>query len=71
MTFVVEKDVPIPKSPRRSKYPFREMAVGDSFFLPNRNNKQIAGLQGMAFKQTGFRFRIQREGTGWRMWRIS
>lgn len=32
--FKVEKGVPAPKRHHRMKYPFREMEVGDSFFVP-------------------------------------
>ena len=39
MAFVIEKDIAIPESTRpsarSSKYPLREMEVGDSFFIPN------------------------------------
>jgi hypothetical protein len=37
--FAIEKDIAIPESTRpsarSSKYPLREMEVGDSFFIPN------------------------------------
>ena len=37
--FAIEKDIAIPESTRRtarsSKYPLRDMEVGDSFFIPN------------------------------------
>ena len=33
MSYPVSKDIPIPEQ-TRTKYPFRNMGVGDSFFVP-------------------------------------
>lgn len=32
--FAIEKNIPAPSIDLRRKYPFREMEVGDSFFVP-------------------------------------
>jgi hypothetical protein len=44
MAFVIEKDIAIPESTRpsarSSKYPLRDMEVGDSFFIPNVSTEE-------------------------------
>ena len=41
--FEVEKNVPIPRQQRRKKfYPFEEMEIGDSFFVPVEGNDKKA-----------------------------
>jgi hypothetical protein len=60
----------------KSKYPFREMAVGDSFFAP-LGGAQRSSLSRMATgwtKDTGFKF-VTRKATeggqeGVRIWRV-
>ena len=39
--FPIEHDIPIPDqtSGRQSKYPLREMAIGDSFFVPCKGHE--------------------------------
>ena len=34
MEFKIDKNIPLPKRTRIAKYPFAEMAVGDSFLIP-------------------------------------
>lgn len=34
MEFVIEKNIPLPKRTRVSKYPFAGLKVGDSFLVP-------------------------------------
>ena len=46
--YEVQRDVPIaevthtPGERRRLKYPFEDMAVGDMFFVPNRDKNTLA-----------------------------
>jgi hypothetical protein len=37
----IEKGIPIPR--RKQKYRFRDMEVGDSFFVPNRSARAMSG----------------------------
>lgn len=47
--FQIEKDVPIPETAnkrlRTTKYPFRQLEVGDSFFVPLTNGQSATKLQ--------------------------
>lgn len=37
--YKIEKGVPLPTRSTRRKYPFRELGVGDSFFVPEKDPK--------------------------------
>ena len=69
---VIEKGVPVPASSagRPNTYPFKEMEVGDSFFVPN---PKYAGVYSSA-KLAGVKVtsrRVNENGTdGLRVWRI-
>lgn len=42
--FSIEKNIPIPlKQTRGSKYPFADMEVGDSFFIPELSLGSVSG----------------------------
>lgn len=41
MSYTIEKYVPIPQRPRRSKYPFSEMKVGDSFAVSAQSDEEM------------------------------
>ena len=58
----IEKGIPIP--PKRGRYPWNNMEVGDSFFAIER----VAAS--WASRRHGRRFSMRREGDGWRVWRI-
>lgn len=45
--YEVQKNVPLPKAdrsnqPRKLKYPFEDMEVGDMFFVPNKTKNTLA-----------------------------
>ena len=68
----VEKDVPLPAPLRGSgKYPWRSMAVGDSFFVPGMTTASIAGSVHSAYKRLpGWKFTSRTVDGGVRVWRI-
>ncbi len=77
--YEIEKDIPIIKSRwRESKYPFPEMEIGDSFFVP-LNGKEARKVQ-PSIVSCGNRYRDKRfttriiieEGVkiGIRCWRV-
>lgn len=70
----IEKNLPPPERPARNRfraeYPWRELEVGDSFVHPGKRTAATA-LMWYAARQTGFRFRSRKEGTGYRIWRIA
>lgn len=40
--YEIERGVPVPDKGSKSKYPLREMEIGDSFFVPNAKNTDFA-----------------------------
>ena len=69
---VIEKNVPAPANPRRRKYPFAEMEVGDSFFAPNI---KISSVTYSFARHPGKKFTartVTENGVkGFRVWRIA
>jgi hypothetical protein len=68
----IEKGIP---TPPRSRYPLRDMEIGDSIFIPSKTSLGFSGYVASAGKQTGFKFSTRKaikDGvTGLRVWRIS
>lgn len=62
----IEHDVPL----RTHKYPFREMQVGDSFFVPAVPIGKLAGSASYVQRQTGYKFRLRTVEGGVRVWRV-
>lgn len=68
MDFKIEKGLPIEKWNRESKYPFREMEVGDSFVAP----ESLRFKASQYGKNLGMKFSTRKlpDGTV-RIWRIA
>jgi hypothetical protein len=90
MAFKIEKGYEIPTTARRgpgqSQYPFREMEIGDSFFVPVKRVKAEDGTEKVEIvrpplpnaKKPGDRKFVSRieknkkgEATGVRVWRVA
>lgn len=59
MSYHVQKHVPIPRKSRtvkQRKYPFREMEVGDMFFVPEMTENKLVQYVSAAGKELGRRF---------------
>ena len=78
----IESGIPIPatKRPggRRSTYPFADLDVGQSFFVPNQpgktNRQLIMAISGAAqhiTRKTGHRFTSRTLEGGIRVWRFA
>lgn len=70
----IEKGVPVP--PRRtrkgiSKYPFRQMEVGDSFLMPDYTVVRAWGILGPYAKRLGQKYTVRTVEGGARVWRVS
>lgn len=81
MTFIVEKNIPIPRLPRRnavkakrgSKYPLDAMDVGDSFLVAKIPGS-YEGLRGQirnAATLRGMKIAVRKTKDGVRIWRIT
>ena len=77
MKIQIEKGVPAPQIiKRKCKYPFREMVVGDSFFVndkvdPKRMQQKVAAAACMFVrKNRNYKFKTQLFPAGVRIWRV-
>ena len=77
MKIKIETGVPIPdKTTRKSKYPFRDMEVGNSFFVNekedvNKMQQKISAAASMFCKKNpAYKFKTQAFDAGVRLWRI-
>lgn len=72
MPFEIEKDVEIPETREKGRFPLQDMQVGDSFFLA-ADEKDINSLR-MAVqyyqRKTSSRFTIRTVEGGSRCWRV-
>ncbi len=59
-----------PKRTSYSKYPFKNMAVGDSFLFDG--DRDVVGAAGRYFaKGTNIKFSIRKADGGYRVWRVA
>jgi hypothetical protein len=70
----VQKGVPMPAdrngNTRKGKYPWKQMEVGDSFFVPNKSTSAFGANIVVAKRSTGFNFVSRNENDGVRVWRV-
>lgn len=69
--FEIEKGVAIPRG--RGMYPFRNMEVGDSFFVPGATAKNLStcACQFSARHGHGWKFSVRTVDGGVRVWRTN
>ena len=65
----LEKGVPLPVS--RKKYPYKEMEVGDSFFVAEAGIQNVCNQNYRMGKKLGMSFIARKEGDGVRVWRTA
>ena len=75
MTFKIEKEIPIPKkiggNGRLSKYPYKDMDIGDSFFVEKQGVRGKAVQSGYHFaRKHGKKFTARPVEGGVRIWRV-
>ena len=65
----VRKGVPVPPhgDGSRYRYPWREMQIGDSFYVAD---KSIQHMTGSAYRLRPLRFTMKTENGGVRVWRV-
>ena len=66
---LVEKSVPLPEGKKR--YPYKEMEVGDSFFVGDGKLQVVCNANYRASKRLGMQFIARKEVEGVRVWRVS
>lgn len=71
----IEKSIPMPPAGGKNglaKYPWKSMAVGDSFLFPAGVSHQAASSNiTSAQKRTGFQFSYRSTSEGIRCWRVA
>jgi len=70
--YEIEKNVPLQGTKRGAppKYPFGEMEVGDSFFVPGKTPKSIGASMANWARRYGVRFAARSVDGGVRVWRV-
>lgn len=69
-SFAIEKGIPVPPEKDTKKYPFKEMQIGDSFFIPGA--KTSAVISGpITYRKTRYReqYMCRCVDGGLRVWR--
>lgn len=75
MEFKIEKGVSIPPVIRKSvgapsKYPFKEMAVGDSFSVPLSERRRVVSAASSHKRRHGAAFTVRMLEDEVRVWRV-
>lgn len=77
MTLSIDKNIPIPPVEtiiRKQRFPYNTMEIGDSFFLPNRETRDIRTYINKAAKRNSIECwcaKDTKEGiSGVRVWRV-
>lgn len=72
-TFQIEKGVPRPAKRQRTVYPFREMEIGDSFFVSGENSERSRLINAASWFGTrnGVKLSVRKVDGGARVWRIA
>lgn len=68
--FKIEKGLPVPMRPGARKFPFGEMEIGDSFFVPGAKIATVMTLARRASLRTGYKFTGRTMDGGVRCWRV-
>lgn len=71
--FKIEKGIPQPARNGCTKYPLRQMKVGESFFVGESTNASVVRSNIALFSKRNpdYKFSTRKEGTGIRVWRIA
>ena len=70
----IDKNIPVPLYSGRggpAKYPWRQMDVGDSFFVANIKANTVSAAARLVGKRMGASFTVRKVDGGVRAWRIS
>lgn len=68
--FPIERGVPIPEARTKTKYPWREMEIGESFLAPKSKENSLSACACNAAKKLKRRFVLRTVEGGVRVWRV-
>ena len=65
----IQKNIPIPPEKKRNVYPYKNMEIGESFFVPTGKIQIVCNANYRTGKQLGKKFIARKENEGVRVWR--
>jgi hypothetical protein len=65
----IQKNIPIPPEKKRNVYPYKDMEIGESFFVPTGKIQIVCNANYRTGKQLGKKFIARKEEEGVRVWR--
>lgn len=71
MKFKIEKGVPCPPSRRDGFFPWNDLEIGDSFFVPGTDSRRFGANASYSSKRYGKKFVVRNVDGGVRVWRIA
>ena len=69
--FKIEKGMPLPLPGRHPKWPWRQLEVGDSFFMPGAHTGTACRMAGQQALRLEVKFSCRTVSGGVRIWRIA
>ncbi len=75
--FKIDKDVPMPPHKRENIYPWADMEVADSFYVPiddqgiDKLQNAMISISKYQQRKRGTKYATRREGEGVRVWRTA
>ena len=67
----IEHGIPLPPARNKCRYPYKQMAINDSFFVPDAGQNEIANQAHRWSKKLGRTFVTRKRAGGVRVWRIA
>lgn len=65
----IERNVPMEPAHNKAKYPFRQLEIGESFFIPDTTQANIATMAWRWSKKLGRKYETRKRPGGVRVWR--
>jgi hypothetical protein len=65
----IDKNIALPPEKKNNNYPYKQMKVGDSFFIQDGKISVICNSNYRMSKQLSQKFTARKEGEGVRVWR--
>ena len=68
--YEITKDVPVPQPIKRHNYPYRDLQVGESFWVAGISMQSLCNSNRRQSKALDRKFICRKEGDGVRVWRV-
>jgi hypothetical protein len=71
--YQIEDDIPVPEigRGRKRRYPFRDMAVSQSFVVADASRSAINAAARRVTRELGWQFTVHKTRQGFRVWRVA